>query len=87
MMGCDRELYFVLLLIVLVLIGPTGFMDMNYMNITYGVIIWFIGQRALLHMAKKDLYQRQLFVRSVQYKSFYSANSDVSETMPNYKRW
>lgn len=86
-MGCDRELYFALVALALVLGGPSGIMEMNYTNVAYAAAVWFIGQNILLRMAKKDPYMRQVFNRSMRYRRFYPACGRIWEDLPEYKRW
>lgn len=86
-MGCDRELYFALVALTLVLGGPAGVMEMNYMNVAYAVAVWFAGQQILLRMATRDPYMKQVFCRSMHYGHFYPACGGVWEDMPEYKRW
>lgn len=78
-MGCDRELFLVLIMLVAFIIGPFGIFKGNYLTIPIGLVIWIIGQMLLIRMTKNDPFTRQIFIRSLAYREYYPATSNINE--------
>lgn len=78
-MGCDRELFLILIMLVAFVIGPFGIFKGNYLTIPIGLILWIIGQMLLIRMAKNDPFTRQIFMRSLAYREYYPAVSYIDE--------
>lgn len=87
MMGCDRELYILLIFFCVLFIGPIGVMKQHYFMALLGFVLWILGTMSLRHMAKLDPRMKVLFGRSLRYSSEYSATSYVDEIVSNYRRW
>lgn len=87
MMGCDRELYILLIFFSVIFIGPIGLMKKHYFMVIIGVILWLFGTFTLRHMAKLDPRMKVLFSRSLRYDTEYTATGYVDEVVPKYKRW
>lgn len=88
LLGCDRELYLALVMTCGLLAGPAGIMKSHPPGIICGLLLWLTGQIGLSQMAKRDPMQRQVFIRSLNYKDFYPAVSPIPDkTKPEYRRW
>jgi len=88
MMGCERFLFLMLVMVVTLIAGPSGIFVMNITNTFIGIVIFIIGRMILLHMAKIDNQMSDVFRRSVLYRSYYPAVSTASmKTKIQPKRW
>ncbi len=69
--GCERELVLVTGLITLTLIVVA----LNLVSAIIGIIVWIAIVGILRKMAKVDPFMSKIYLRHIQYKSFYSASS------------
>jgi type IV secretion system protein VirB3 len=82
--GCDRELLIMLFLFAALFIGPGGLMKGgSLINFFFGIFAIMFGVPVLTWLAKKDTSMRQVFTRSVSYKTFYPARSHVTAVCHN----
>ena len=70
-MGCDRELVLVLLL----LCTGTLVTAQNMVATMASIVIVMFGVPLLRKMAKADPKMRQIYIRQLKYQSFYPARS------------
>jgi type IV secretion system protein VirB3 len=68
-LGADRELVLVSLLIAAVLIGAA----LNGWAAVYGAVFWTVTLWLLRKMAKADPLMRQVYLRALGYQAFYRA--------------
>ena len=88
MMGCDRELFLGLCLLCVYITGPLGFIAFKPLVGVAGLVLFFIGQKALQACAKADAQMKTVFARAVNQKSFYPARSrSCEEPRLEYPRW
>ncbi len=73
--GCDRTLFFLLLLACMALGLPGGLASGNFMNFLLALVIFFVGLEFLRSMGKKDPLTMRIFQRSVKYQEKYVASS------------
>ncbi|RAX56475.1 conjugal transfer protein TrbD [Helicobacter monodelphidis] len=71
--GCDRELILMTGVISFALI----FVGMSFITFFLGVIILAISLTSLRLIAKKDPLMRGIFIRQLQYKSFYVPKATI----------
>jgi type IV secretory pathway TrbD component len=64
--GCDRTLFFVLVLFGL-LLAFSGVMSGYLSNILFAVVLWFTGLPILAKLAIYDDYFKDVVIRSVRY--------------------
>ncbi|MDG6882807.1 conjugal transfer protein TrbD [Phocoenobacter uteri] len=70
-LGGDRELVMFTGLLAFALI----FSAQTWYSTLYAIIIWFGGLFSLRKIAKADPLMRNIYIRSLKYKSFYCSNS------------
>lgn len=78
-LGCDRELFLLLIMLVALIIGPMGIFNGNYLAIPIGIAVWLFGHATLIRMAKNDPFTRKIFIRSLAYREYYPAVSYASD--------
>jgi type IV secretion system protein VirB3 len=88
--GCDRDLFYMLLLFGLLLVF-SGVMDGRLYNVFFGVGLWLTGIPVLAKLAIYDNYFKDIVIRSVRYtQSVLPAIGKLgSNSAPNvsHKRW
>ena len=87
MMGCDRELFFMLLLLS-GLLCFTGFIAAYWRNLFIGIVLWIIGTPVLSKLAKYDPHFRGVLTRSTNYmKTVVLANGKPGLPPKAHNRW
>lgn len=86
-MGCERELYMMAIMVSAMLIGPSGFFLANWGTALFGAVFWVITTIGLSAMAKRDPLLSKIYRRSIHYKRRYAARSYIYQVEPNYSRW
>ena len=76
--GCDRILFFLLLLACMALGLPGGLATGNFVNFLIAVVIFFVGLQILRAMGKKDPLAMKIFQHAVKYQDRYFASSRFS---------
>ena len=69
--GCERELLLLTGLITVTLVVVA----LNLFAAIAGVIIWIVSVAGLRAMAKADPFMSKVYIRHIQYKTFYPAHS------------
>ncbi len=75
--GCDRTLFFLLLLACMGLGLPGGLAAGNFGNFVAAIVIFFVGLQVLRVMGKKDPLAMNIFRKSMLYQDTYIASSQV----------
>ena len=78
LLGCDRVLFLILLLVCMALGLPGGLAAGNYLNAILALVIFFMGTRFLRFLTKFDPQAFSVFQRTVHYHDVYVAVSQVS---------
>ena len=73
--GCDRTLFFLLLLSCMALGLPGGLAVGEFGNFVLSVIIFFIGLQVLRGLGKKDPLAMRIFQKALRYQDKYVASS------------
>ena len=85
--GCDRELFF-LLLMLSGLLFMSGFLTIYIRNMVGGIVLWMIGTPILAKLANYDPYFRGIVMRSLRFlKPVLPANGKVGLPPIKHKRW
>lgn len=74
MLGCDRELFLINLLVAAALIFLSHSM-LVFMVTTPVALLLFLG---LHQMGKRDLLLRHVFIRQLHYRHFYQAQARIN---------
>lgn len=81
MLGCDRELFMLNLLIASALIFTALNLLITVVTLSLALLTFF----ALQHMGKKDLLLRHVYIRQLRYRSYYLAQSPfMTRTSKHY---
>lgn len=75
MMGCERELYLLTVMVSGMLIGPSGIFLANWGTAVFGVFLWIVGTIGLSAMAKKDPQLSKIYRRAIHYRKKYISKS------------
>ena len=73
MLGCDRELFMLNLLVASALI----FTALNLVVTIVTTLLALCTVFALQHMGKKDLLLRHIYIRQLRYKPYYLAQASI----------
>ena len=82
--GCDRTLFFLLLLSCMALGLPGGLAAGEFSNFFLAVVIFFVGLQILRGLGKKDPLAMRIFQRAVKYQDSYVASSRFSREDRKY---
>ncbi|MBQ9526973.1 MAG: VirB3 family type IV secretion system protein [Fretibacterium sp.] len=82
--GCDRTLFFLLLLSCMALGLPGGLAAGEFSNFILALVIFFIGLQILRGLGKKDPLAMRIFQRAVKYQDSYAASSRFSRQDKKY---
>ena len=82
--GCDRTLFFLLLLSCMALGLPGGLAAGEFSNFILALVIFFIGLQRLRGLGKKDPLAMRIFQRAVKYQDSYAASSRFSRQDKKY---
>jgi type IV secretory pathway TrbD component len=85
--GCDRELFFLLLMLCGLLL-MSGAARLYWRNVILGVLLWFTGLPILAKLAIYDAHFKGVVVRSARYlRYFLPANGKPGIRPIAHKRW
>lgn len=73
MLGCDRELFMLNLLVASALIFTALNLEVTLVTLSLALLTFF----ALQHMGKKDLLLRHVYIRQLHYHSYYLAQGSL----------
>lgn len=83
MLGCDRELFMLNLLICAALIFTSLNLIVTVISCAVGLFIFFLLQ----YMGKKDLLLRHVYIRQLRYHNYYLAQASIhTPTCKQYQR-
>ena len=82
--GCDRTLFFLLLLSCMALGLPGGLAAGEFSNFVLALVIFFVGLQILRGLGKKDPLAMRIFQRAVKYQDSYVASSRFSRPDRKY---
>lgn len=71
LLGGDREL----VLMTMLCAAMVGFTASSLLQLGIGVVLWLAVHAGLVQMAKADPNMRDVYVRHVKYRAFYSART------------